>query len=935
MEKEHRKKKSVGNLFGHSNSSPNLKSYLKDDGPQKEGFADIPENEEISSNLYKVQSTPTSPLSSTNNISLNSSGNSIGGGSPSPSSSYQNSPIMNSKKKPSRLAQAFKRVKHNNKLKKEIEELSSKTGLNQQYTRSNLPFNIIPDSSVDGGGGGGGAPSGHSRQNSKVSKKHQRKSRFIEPVALSTEDYSDIPRIIKVSIEFLFEKCLRVPGLFRESANALELQRLSQIFEKGEDIDLSNYNDPHCIGGLLKLYFRERPSPIFPYDLHKTIYNVLNEEDSSNKIRMLLENGLSKGQYLILRYLFELLNSVHNNSEHNRMNYQNLAICFAPSLIQSFDTSCIDVIERLIDQYEAIFSVVVVVDNGSNGGSIDLSSSPTILTESLVDSNKSGDDNSNNYQVVLDSSQVLDQLYSSNSGHLRASNGIKKSPLLGSSNLRKSVSPKLNNRKSVNFNKLSNEVIPPPNMDIQDNDEEVEEDAEVVSRPRKNSTALYLSRVGRNRPNSWNTNKKQAPKNQLGSTPTKRLHSVNSIDYNKPAEPFDRSAININKGSLNKQMTIINPSPSTPESDCTSIGSDEDEELKIIKPLSRSPSVNNLVEEVNKLNMDIESTNVNCGGTVDNSTYYRGDDSTDTNNNTTSTTTAQGTPVLATHYSNIEKPVYNYNRFLQPANRSLSNPNIKNFSVPASSTAISNHSKYNKRSLFSPVRKQSIVSSKKNTFSGTASPTFNSSNSGISDSGTNTPSLSTQSSKTDLTSSVSSISSNISTSSNSSTSSNISTSSSVGKGTTGNSISTSSNIGKNATTTTTTTTVSHNKTPSTSSASSISSGAATTISPIKKVSHQHTNSLSSIPPSIVGGSGSAASSSTNSNSSSPNLTSSTPSPVRPSLNHTVSASTLISKFNQFENNNNQSPSTANWKSGVEKNKQAPVKKSVSIFEKKS
>ncbi|EGC32599.1 hypothetical protein DICPUDRAFT_81587 [Dictyostelium purpureum] len=137
MEKEHRKKKSFGNLFGHSNSSPNLKSYLKDDGPQKEGFADIPENEEISSNLHKVQSTPTSPLSSTNNI-------------------------IKYKKKPSRLAQAFKRVKHNNKLKKEIEELSSKTGLNLQYTRSNLPFNIIPDSSVDGGGGG--APSGHSRQ---------------------------------------------------------------------------------------------------------------------------------------------------------------------------------------------------------------------------------------------------------------------------------------------------------------------------------------------------------------------------------------------------------------------------------------------------------------------------------------------------------------------------------------------------------------------------------------------------------------------------------------------------------------------------------------------------------------------------------------------------------------------------------------------------
>jgi len=402
---DNKKKKSHVN---HSASSPNLKIYL--DGAAAEDFHGqhqhyhernispgktiamddsntkyspvVSKHSHSHSVSHSLSSSPSSPRGF---AALNSSSSSIGsGGGTSTPTSATNSPSLGHKhahhqKKPSKLVSAFKRVKGSKKLKKEIEELSLKSGLNQQYTAGS----ITPDAKT------------------LKSKKVQRKSRFIEPVSQSTEDYSDIPRILKLSIEYLFEKALNTFGLFRESANALELQRLSQIFEKGEEIDLSDYSDHHCIAGLIKLYFRERKTAIFPYELHKEIYQAMNEDepDSNLNIKNILETGLCKNVFLILRYLFELLHAIHQNCQENKMNSQNLAICFAPSLIQSFDSSCIHVIEKLIEDYESIFSVEVIVEQS-------LSNIESVLGSNESDSqqekqpNESFDDNIGSEQTI-------------------------------------------------------------------------------------------------------------------------------------------------------------------------------------------------------------------------------------------------------------------------------------------------------------------------------------------------------------------------------------------------------------------------------------------------------------------------------------------------------------------------------------------------------
>jgi hypothetical protein len=57
-------------------------------------------------------------------------------------------------------------------------------------------------------------------------------------------------------------------GIFRLSGAAAEIQELKQDFDKGNDVDLQDCNDPHVVAGLLKQFLRELPDPIFTYDMY-------------------------------------------------------------------------------------------------------------------------------------------------------------------------------------------------------------------------------------------------------------------------------------------------------------------------------------------------------------------------------------------------------------------------------------------------------------------------------------------------------------------------------------------------------------------------------------------------------------------------------------------------------------------------------------------
>jgi len=148
-----------------------------------------------------------------------------------------------------------------------------------------------------------------------------------------------VPQVCFDCIEFMRTNSLHVEGLFRVPGNKDKVQDLSLSFEKRKDnIKLS---DSHDVAGLLKLYFKMLPSPLVPYSHYDHFLEVeetktKSEEEVRRKVEHygVLCSSIPTDNRVMLQYLLQFLSEVADHAEVNKMDSGNLAIVFAPNLLQ-------------------------------------------------------------------------------------------------------------------------------------------------------------------------------------------------------------------------------------------------------------------------------------------------------------------------------------------------------------------------------------------------------------------------------------------------------------------------------------------------------------------------------------------------------------------------------------------------------------------------
>jgi hypothetical protein len=93
-----------------------------------------------------------------------------------------------------------------------------------------------------------------------------------------------------------------------------------------------NLNDPNVIGSLFKNWLRQLPDEIFP----KAIQTAIQQECQGAKTTpQMLKDELSKlppFNYYLLFAITCHISLLHSCSEFNKMNYNNLCICFQPAI---------------------------------------------------------------------------------------------------------------------------------------------------------------------------------------------------------------------------------------------------------------------------------------------------------------------------------------------------------------------------------------------------------------------------------------------------------------------------------------------------------------------------------------------------------------------------------------------------------------------------
>ncbi|KDN45020.1 hypothetical protein RSAG8_05193, partial [Rhizoctonia solani AG-8 WAC10335] len=213
-------------------------------------------------------------------------------------------------------------------------------------------------------------------------------------------DAAPVPRVIRDCVEYLRSEGplglnLEVEGLFRRSPNVGVLRSVREAYDRGNQVTLAQYHDPHIAAVLIKKFLRDLPEPIFSGPLYPIIAKCppstgwgvdgLSGPPSSkitpngapspgvpngtangvhgrghkrvgSEAEMATVGGWGEGdacveyirevllpamgwgcRVVLLGYIFHLLHDVSLRSSINKMDAHNLALCIAPNLVRSND----------------------------------------------------------------------------------------------------------------------------------------------------------------------------------------------------------------------------------------------------------------------------------------------------------------------------------------------------------------------------------------------------------------------------------------------------------------------------------------------------------------------------------------------------------------------------------------------------------------------
>ncbi|XP_077426982.1 protein FAM13A isoform X2 [Vanacampus margaritifer] len=199
-----------------------------------------------------------------------------------------------------------------------------------------------------------------------------------------TED--GVPLVVRRMVDHLRNNALQQEGLFRVNGSVRAIEALRQRLESDEDADIGSDTDTCTVASLLKRYLRDLPQGLVEPGVQKALvqhYQEFGDEGSCSTLREQLKK-LPGIQLSLLRYLCHFLTLVDSNHQHNRMNAQNLAVVFGPSVFHvapgfealNEQNVCNKVLVQLIQNYSSIFEAdtkdeekeddVIPVDVGHN-----------------------------------------------------------------------------------------------------------------------------------------------------------------------------------------------------------------------------------------------------------------------------------------------------------------------------------------------------------------------------------------------------------------------------------------------------------------------------------------------------------------------------------------------------------------------------------------
>lgn len=164
-----------------------------------------------------------------------------------------------------------------------------------------------------------------------------------------------VPLFVRKCTEAVERRGLQTDGIYRVSGNLATIQKLrfavnheravttdgrylfpEDLVQDRLDLDDPQWEDVHVITGALKLFFRELPEPLVPYEFFQDMVEAVKISDYLEKMERLklLVFNMPTPNHDTLRHMIRHLTRVMECSDSNRMTTQNIGIVFGPTLMR-------------------------------------------------------------------------------------------------------------------------------------------------------------------------------------------------------------------------------------------------------------------------------------------------------------------------------------------------------------------------------------------------------------------------------------------------------------------------------------------------------------------------------------------------------------------------------------------------------------------------
>ncbi|XP_046852157.1 rho GTPase-activating protein 32-like isoform X2 [Xenia sp. Carnegie-2017] len=157
----------------------------------------------------------------------------------------------------------------------------------------------------------------------------------------------EIPLVVEMCAKMIEEHGI-TNGVYRHSGMSTNVQKIRLMFDSEESPDIEQdcfLRDIHCVGNVLKMYFRELPNPLLTYHLYEKFTNAVSIKDGFDReiaVHHVVQQ-LPPLHYKTVEFLLKHLAKLASYEKETGMHAKNLSIVWAPNLMRKEkieDSSC-------------------------------------------------------------------------------------------------------------------------------------------------------------------------------------------------------------------------------------------------------------------------------------------------------------------------------------------------------------------------------------------------------------------------------------------------------------------------------------------------------------------------------------------------------------------------------------------------------------------